>query len=302
MKRDLFRQFAVIFTTSTPGFQRGGQRLSRSTGHNTGQISDSFNVLFVPAGYVFSIWGIIYIGLLAFTIFHSLPAQRSNPRLRRIGWLAVLSSIANGTWIFFWHSAIMRSPWSLWSSAGNVDRYLPAAGHRARLGQHCRALVRERPVQPLPGLDHGRHHRQRDRCASSIITGTVLDQSPGLDGLLLAVGVILAGLNDLHPPRCGLPAGTGVGICGHIPCAFEHAGLERGRFCSRNPGADNTYCQPAARRAQQLAANDSLKKRSESMCCFVPARRAQTTHFVLSRFFFGSQKENQDGDPPEPLP
>ena len=60
-------------------------------------------MLFVPAGYVFSIWGLIYVGLLAFTIYHSLPAQRSNPRLRRVGWLAALSSAANGSWIYFWH-------------------------------------------------------------------------------------------------------------------------------------------------------------------------------------------------------
>ena len=35
-------------------------------GRTTAEISDSFNVLFVPAGYVFSIWGLIYLGLLGF--------------------------------------------------------------------------------------------------------------------------------------------------------------------------------------------------------------------------------------------
>jgi len=103
MKRDILRQFAVIFTTIYALVFNGAANAIPLNGHNTGQISDSFNVLFVPAGYVFSIWGIIYIGLLAFTIYHSLPAQRSNPRLRRIGWLAVVSSIANGAWIYFWH-------------------------------------------------------------------------------------------------------------------------------------------------------------------------------------------------------
>lgn len=103
MKRDLLRQFAVIFTTIYALVFNGAANAIPLNGRNTGQISDSFNVLFVPAGYVFSIWGIIYIGLLAFTIFHSLPAQRSNPGLRRIGWLAALSSFANGSWIFFWH-------------------------------------------------------------------------------------------------------------------------------------------------------------------------------------------------------
>jgi len=38
-------------------------------GQNTGAISDRFQVYFVPAGYVFSIWGIIYIGLIAYASF-----------------------------------------------------------------------------------------------------------------------------------------------------------------------------------------------------------------------------------------
>jgi benzodiazapine receptor len=72
-------------------------------GQNTGEISDRFDVYFVPAGYVFSIWGLIYLTLLGYAIYQALPAQAENSDLRRIGYLFVLSSIANITWIFFWH-------------------------------------------------------------------------------------------------------------------------------------------------------------------------------------------------------
>jgi hypothetical protein len=72
-------------------------------GQGTGAISDQFQVYFVPAGYVFAIWGLIYLGLLAFGIYQALPAQRANPRLARIGWLFVLSCVANCAWIFLWH-------------------------------------------------------------------------------------------------------------------------------------------------------------------------------------------------------
>ena len=72
-------------------------------GQNTGEISDRFDVFFVPAGYVFSIWGLIYIGLLAFAVYQALPAQRENPRLRRIGYLYAGSCLANSIWIFLWH-------------------------------------------------------------------------------------------------------------------------------------------------------------------------------------------------------
>jgi hypothetical protein len=72
-------------------------------GLNTGKISDNFNVYFVPAGYVFAIWGIIYIGMLAYAIYQALPAQKENPRLQATGWWVVLGGFANSAWIFLWH-------------------------------------------------------------------------------------------------------------------------------------------------------------------------------------------------------
>ncbi|MGC9356552.1 MAG: tryptophan-rich sensory protein [Anaerolineae bacterium] len=72
-------------------------------GLNTGEISDRFDIYFVPAGYVFSIWGLIYIGLIAFTLYQLLPQGRENSKVRNIGYLYALSGIANIVWIFFWH-------------------------------------------------------------------------------------------------------------------------------------------------------------------------------------------------------
>jgi hypothetical protein len=72
-------------------------------GLNTGKISDNFHVFFVPAGYVFAIWGLIYIGLLSYAVFQALPAQKDNPRMQATGWWVVLGSLANSMWIFLWH-------------------------------------------------------------------------------------------------------------------------------------------------------------------------------------------------------
>ena len=80
--KDLVRQIIVILTviaTITINILANALPLN---GLNTGEISDQFLVLFVPAGYVFSIWGLIYIGLIAYAIFQALPSQRENPRLR----------------------------------------------------------------------------------------------------------------------------------------------------------------------------------------------------------------------------
>jgi hypothetical protein len=72
-------------------------------GMNTGAISDSFHVYFVPAGYVFAIWGIIYIGLIAYAVYQALPSQKENPLLQATGWWVVLGGLANNAWIFLWH-------------------------------------------------------------------------------------------------------------------------------------------------------------------------------------------------------
>lgn len=72
-------------------------------GLTTGEISDSFDVFFVPAGYVFSIWGLIYLGLIAFVVYQALPSQQGNTRLQKVGYLFLLSCLANSVWIFLWH-------------------------------------------------------------------------------------------------------------------------------------------------------------------------------------------------------
>jgi hypothetical protein len=72
-------------------------------GQNTGEISDRFQVFFVPAGYVFAIWFFIYIGWIAFAIYQLRAEQKESPRLRRLGYLFAISGIVNAVWLFTWH-------------------------------------------------------------------------------------------------------------------------------------------------------------------------------------------------------
>ncbi|WP_082235388.1 TspO/MBR family protein [Halobacillus massiliensis] len=72
-------------------------------GQTTGEISNRLNVLFTPAGYVFSIWGLIYL-LLAVWIIRQIPASRRGlPVYQKTSALFVLSSVLNSLWIFMWH-------------------------------------------------------------------------------------------------------------------------------------------------------------------------------------------------------
>jgi hypothetical protein len=101
--KDILRQISVILTVVATIVVNTLANTLPLNGLNTGEISDRFKVYFVPAGYVFSIWGLIYLGLIAFTVFQALPSQRDNPRLRVVGWWISLGGLANIAWIFLWH-------------------------------------------------------------------------------------------------------------------------------------------------------------------------------------------------------
>ena len=101
--KDIIRQISVALTILATIVVNGLANALPINGQNTGEISDRFQVYFVPAGYVFSIWGLIYLGLIALAVFQALPSQRENPRLRSTGWWIVLGGLANIAWIFLWH-------------------------------------------------------------------------------------------------------------------------------------------------------------------------------------------------------
>jgi hypothetical protein len=108
MNRDIVRQILVIIAAFTTVIFNIVANALPLNGLNTGDISDRFKIFFVPAGYVFSIWGLIYLGLIAYAIYQVLPAQRENPRLRSIGYIFILSCAANIAWLYMWHYEIFN--------------------------------------------------------------------------------------------------------------------------------------------------------------------------------------------------
>jgi len=72
-------------------------------GLTTGEISDAYPILFVPAGYVFSIWGVIYLGLFAFTVYSVTKKGLADPRVDAVAGWVVASNLFNFVWIFLWH-------------------------------------------------------------------------------------------------------------------------------------------------------------------------------------------------------
>ena len=76
-------------------------------GQTPPEIAAKYPSLFTPAGFTFSIWGLIYLGLALYVVYQALPAQRSNACLAKISTLFKLSCVANGSWLLAWHYDFM---------------------------------------------------------------------------------------------------------------------------------------------------------------------------------------------------
>lgn len=97
--RQLINVVVIIVTLTVNGLANA----IPFNGQTTGDVSDKFKVFFVPAAYVFAIWGLIYLGLIAYGIYQALPSQRENPRLRKLGYVFAVANLANAIWLLFWH-------------------------------------------------------------------------------------------------------------------------------------------------------------------------------------------------------
>ncbi|MFL7791843.1 MAG: tryptophan-rich sensory protein [Anaerolineae bacterium] len=103
MKKNVLRQIIVVLALVATIAINGLANALPLNNLTTGEISDQFQVYFVPAGYVFSIWGLIYLALATYAVYQALPAQRENPRLSSIIEPFALSCVANVAWLFLWH-------------------------------------------------------------------------------------------------------------------------------------------------------------------------------------------------------
>ena len=89
--------WALVWNTLANALPLGGM--------GTGELSDLYPNLFVPAGITFSIWGLIYALLLGFVGAGFVFARRGEAEDPFVGvgpWFAV-NTLANGLWIVAWH-------------------------------------------------------------------------------------------------------------------------------------------------------------------------------------------------------
>jgi hypothetical protein len=72
-------------------------------GMTTGALSALYPNLFVPAGFTFSIWGIIYLLLGLFSVCQLFRTPALEQTMRFVRPLFLVTCLANAGWIFTWH-------------------------------------------------------------------------------------------------------------------------------------------------------------------------------------------------------
>lgn len=74
-------------------------------GETMSTISAKYQNMFTPAGYAFSIWGLIYVGLFGFVIYYGPFTKQTEAKekmLNHIGCWFIISCIANSLWVIAW--------------------------------------------------------------------------------------------------------------------------------------------------------------------------------------------------------
>jgi len=104
-----FRPVVIWLTLlATIAFNAAAQLLPLN-GVTTGEVSDGYQVFVTPAGYAFSIWSLIYAGLMAFAVRRSMRSATGRGRLEAIDLPLILSCAANVAWLWLWHHGFIAA-------------------------------------------------------------------------------------------------------------------------------------------------------------------------------------------------
>lgn len=98
---DRARSFLVLVATAATLAFNGLASTGYLNGVMTDEVSNRYPTVITPAGFTFTIWGAIYLGLVGFSIYQLLPSNLR--RFRQIRTLYLLTCLLNCLWLWFWH-------------------------------------------------------------------------------------------------------------------------------------------------------------------------------------------------------
>ena len=100
-------------------------------------------VQIVPAGYTFSVWAVIYLGGLVYSVYQALARHREDPLLRRIGFSTASAYLATALWLLFaqigwyWLTVVCF----VWILGSLLRAFLPLISAEAKLSWVRRLVI-----------------------------------------------------------------------------------------------------------------------------------------------------------------
>lgn len=144
-RSDRLRQLAGVVTFALVVALNGVAGSGGLSGESIGEIANRHPSAFLPASYVFGIWGLIYLALLVFTVDQALPSRADAAAPRRVGWLWPVNGALNVGWIvaFSYGRFVLAMAVMLGLLANLIAIHL-------RLGEPDRLETRDRWTVALP--------------------------------------------------------------------------------------------------------------------------------------------------------
>lgn len=100
-KLAIFNLFSVLLSMAV-NFMAQSRLIN---GVTIGEISDKYSNLFTPADYAFSIWGLIYVGLLAFSgfmIYQAFINGKYTLFIHKTSFWFIVANIGTSLWVIAW--------------------------------------------------------------------------------------------------------------------------------------------------------------------------------------------------------
>lgn len=80
----------------------GLSQVQRWNDTTIGEMSARYDNLFTPAGYAFSIWGLIFLGLVGYALFgirRAFFSKKETPHIEQTGYWFAIANVLNAAWV-----------------------------------------------------------------------------------------------------------------------------------------------------------------------------------------------------------